>query len=178
MTPMRDPVLGQVLKNANKEVATMSRKPVSILFICTGNICRSPLAQGVCQKRAEDLGKDVILDSAATGAWHEGEAPDPRAIAAAKARGIDISRQRARAITDEDFTRFDYLVGMDEGHRRWMRQARTSRGLGEKPMSILLDWSVGMAGQDVPDPYYGGPDDFEKALDLIEKGVDGLLRRI
>ena len=156
----------------------MSRKSVSILFVCTGNICRSPLAQGVCEKRADELGKSVILDSAGTGAWHEGEAPDPRAIAAAQGRGMDIARQRARMIQDEDFTRFDYLIGMDESHRRWMQQARSARGLGEKPLSLLLDWSVGMAGKDIRDPYYGGPEDFEKALDLIEKGVDGLMRRI
>ena len=136
------------------------------------------MAQGVGESLAAKLGKAIVFDSAGTGAWHEGERPDPRAAEAAARRGIDISNQRARPVEDEDFTRFDHLIGLDRGHKRWLINARDARRTADRPISLLLDWSVGLAGRDVPDPYYDGPQAFADALDLIEKGVEGLLKRL
>lgn len=150
-----------------------------ILFVCTGNICRSPMAQAVAEHMAAELGKDrMSFDSAGTGDWHAGEAPDARAIKAAEARGYTLNGQQARAITDEDYSSFDHLIAMDKSHQRWLLSARGARHLPETPISLLMDWSVGQAKTDVPDPYYGQEADFEQALDLIEKGIDGLLKRI
>ncbi|WP_439632527.1 low molecular weight protein-tyrosine-phosphatase [Glycocaulis sp.] len=156
----------------------MNRRTVSVLFVCTGNICRSPMAQGVAEIMAAKLNKSMMFDSAGTGDWHAGEAPDPRAVEAAARRGYDIADQRARALSDEDFARFDHIIGMDAGHKRWLVTARDVRRLEERPVSMLMDWSVGLAGKGVPDPYYSDDAAFEHALDLIEKGVDGLLRRV
>lgn len=156
----------------------MNRRTVSVLFVCTGNICRSPLARGVAEAVAARHNKAMVFDSAGTGDWHAGEPPDPRAVEAAARRGYDIADQRARALVDEDFALFDHIVGMDAGHKRWLVTARDARRLDERPVSLLMDWSVGLAGRDVPDPYYGDEKAFEHALDLIEKGVDGLVRRV
>lgn len=156
----------------------MNRRTVSVLFVCTGNICRSPLAQGVAEAMAARLDKSMVFDSAGTGDWHAGEAPDPRAIEVAARRGYEIAHQRARALSDEDFDRFDHVIGMDAGHKRWLITARDARRLEDRPVSMLMDWSIGLAGQDVPDPYYSDSAAFEHALDLIEKGVGGLLRRV
>jgi len=155
----------------------MSRT-VSVLFVCTGNICRSPTAEAVTRKMARDLGKSLMIESAGTGDWHVGERPDPRAIAAAQARGYDLSDITARAVTDEDFSQFDHLVALDTSHKRWLMEARASRCLPEVKISLLMDWSVGRAGESVPDPYYGDASDFEQMLDLIEKGCEGLVARV
>ncbi|GGE44819.1 phosphotyrosine protein phosphatase [Marinicauda pacifica] len=153
-------------------------KTQRILFICTGNICRSPMAKGVAMAMADRFGRSrLTFDAAGTGDWHVGEAPDPRAVEAAARRGYNIAHERARAVTSEDFSLFDHLVAMDEGHRRWLVNARTSRSLPDRPISLLMDWSVGRAGTDVPDPYYADENAFEHALDLIERGVEGLVRR-
>lgn len=156
----------------------MNQRVVSVLFVCTGNICRSPMAQGVAEIMAARHSKAMMFDSAGTGDWHAGEAPDRRAVNVATRRGYDIADQRARAVSDEDFARFNYIVGLDGGHKRWLLTARDARRLPDRPVSLLLDWSVGMAGKDVPDPYYGDEKAFEHALDLIEKGVEGLIKRV
>lgn len=157
----------------------MVRRPISVLFVCTGNICRSPLAEAVAGALAERAGKAMTFESAGTGDWHAGESPDPRAIAAGDKRGYDLSGITARAVGDDDFERFDHLIALDGGHKRWLLSARNYRRLPERAkISLLLDWSVGRAGQDVPDPYYGDDADFERALDLIEKGCQGLISRV
>lgn len=150
----------------------------SILFVCTGNICRSPTAEAVAKTLAQKAEKSLVLDSAGTGDWHVGERPDPRAVQAAQTRGYDLSGMSARAVTDDDFIRFDHLVAMDEGHRRWLAEARSGRQLPETKISLLMDWSVGLARTSIPDPYYGGETDFERVLDLIEKGCQGLVSRV
>jgi len=156
----------------------MNRRTLSILFVCTGNICRSPLAEAVARKMAEARGKALEFDSAGTGDWHAGETPDSRAVAAGKARGYDLSGAVARPVEDADFTRFNYIVALDQTHLKWLQARRAALRLPEKPMSRLMDWSVGLAGKDVPDPYYGEAEDFERALDLIEKGCEGLVARV
>lgn len=153
-------------------------RETSILFVCTGNICRSPAAEAVAKAMALRADKALVLDSAGTGDWHVGERPDPRAIMAAEARGYDLSGITARAVTDDDFTRFDHLIAMDDSHRRWLLEARSGRQLPDTKISLLMDWSVGMARTSIPDPYYGEEADFERMLDLIEKGCQGLIARV
>lgn len=156
----------------------MTIRQVSVLFVCTGNICRSPLAEAVTRAKAAEHGKSMLVDSAGTGDWHMGERPDPRAIAAGEARGYDLADQAARAVDDEDFHRFDHIVALDSGHLRWLTARRAALRLPERSITKLMDWSVGLAGRDVPDPYYGDAAEFEAALDLIERGVEGLVARV
>jgi protein-tyrosine phosphatase len=149
---------------------------VHILFVCMGNICRSPVAQGVFEDvaRREGLADVIRVDSAGThGFYHAGEPPDPRAQESVLARGIDISNQRARLLDPDDCRRFDYILTMDEENYRTV--ARLCNG-GAK-IRPFLDYAPGPETE-VPDPYYGGPEGFQNALDLIEEASEGLLREI
>lgn len=151
---------------------------VKVLFVCLGNICRSPTGEGVFQALVdkEGLSEAITIDSAGTAAYHIGEAPDPRSQAAARKRGIDLSPQRARKVRPDDFTRFDYLLAMDsENHANLMRLCPP--GLEHK-VHRLLDFGDGLDRRDVPDPYYTGGDGFEVVLDLIENASLGLLADI
>ncbi|MEO5374646.1 MAG: low molecular weight phosphotyrosine protein phosphatase [Alphaproteobacteria bacterium] len=151
---------------------------IRVLFVCTGNICRSPTAEGVFRDLVMRAGLDAVveIDSAGIGAWHVGEPPDPRAIAAARRRAIDLSRQRARQITRGDFDRFDLILAMDRGHLREL-MALCPRGRDER-VKLFLGFAPGGGSRDVPDPYYGGPRDFETVLDLVTEGAHGLLDHI
>jgi protein-tyrosine phosphatase len=146
---------------------------VRVLFVCMGNICRSPLAQGVFEDvlRREGLEGEVSVDSAGTGAWHVGSPPDERALSAASLRGVDISSQRARRITPEDCHNFDYVLTMDE------ENYRAVAGLCRRSAVVrpFLDFATDSPETAVPDPYYGGPDGFEHVLDLVEEASEGLL---
>ena len=146
---------------------------VRVLFVCLGNICRSPLAQGVFEGvlRREDLEDEVSVDSAGTGRWHVGSPPDHRALSAAALRGVDIGSQRARQITPEDCEEFDYVLTMDEENYR--RVAALCRG--SAVVRPFLDFATGSPEREVPDPYSGGPDEFEHVLDLVEEASEGLL---
>lgn len=142
-----------------------------ILFVCLGNICRSPTAHGVFRQQAAQAGLSVMIDSAGTGDWHRGDPPDHRAIKAAAGRGYDLSDLRARQITAGDFTKFDRIYAMD---RRNLRNIEALRPEGNTtPICLFLDL-IGQSGQDVPDPYYDNS--FEQMLDLIESGAEALLR--
>jgi protein-tyrosine phosphatase len=141
-----------------------------------GNICRSPLAQGVFEKvaRREGLEEQVFVDSAGTGAWHVGSPPDERAQRSAGLRGLDLSFQRARRITPEDCETFDYILTMDEDNYR----AVDSLCRGSAVVRPFLDFAPDSPQKEVPDPYYGGPDGFEHVLDLVEEASEGLLEDI
>jgi protein-tyrosine phosphatase len=148
--------------------------PVRILFVCMGNICRSPTAEGVMielVKRA-GLSDRITIDSAGTGAWHVGELPDSRARLAARKRGLDLC-SRARQITREDFDRFDLIVVMDDIN---LRHVTVMAGKSTTPVVLLRSFDPkSPPGANVPDPYAGGDDGFEHVLDLCERACAGLL---
>jgi protein-tyrosine phosphatase len=151
---------------------------VAILLVCTGNICRSPTAEGVMRHKARRRGLEdrVRIASAGTHGYHVGESPDPRAIEHASRRGYDISEQRAAQVAREDFDTFEYILAMDEGHLHLL-QARQPKGSRAR-VHLFLDASRQWKGDDVPDPYYGGADGFEQVLDMVEEAADGWLDRI
>lgn len=153
-------------------------KPVSVLFVCTGNICRSPTAEGVFRHAAKERGLSdhFIIDSAGTGGWHIGHGPDPRSVATALARGVDISSLRARQLALDDFTRFDHLIALDQTHLDFMTRMKPAQASAQ--LSLLMAHDLSGKWRDVPDPYYGGQSDFDHAYDLILQGVEELLETL
>ena len=151
---------------------------VKVLFVCMGNICRSPTAHGVFQKMVDDqsLGHLIEVDSAGTHAYHVGEAPDPRAQAAARRRGVELSTLRARKVKASDFDVFDYVLVMDDDNYQNLELICPSGH--EEKLSLFLDYAPTMKEREVPDPYYGGESGFERVLDLIEAASEGLLADI
>jgi len=148
----------------------------SVLFVCLGNICRSPLAEAALKAEAERIGLDVETDSAGTGDWHLGHPPDPRAAAVAKRNGIDISHRRARQVGPEDFRRFDMIVALDEQNLANLK-AMQPRG-GKAELSLLLDHVEGRAGQPVADPYYGEASHFDETWRDVTAGARALALRL
>ena len=146
-----------------------------LLFVCTGNICRSPVAEGAFRHLLDQAGlsHQVTVESAGTGDWHLGEPPDERAQAAARRRGIDISGLRARRLAASDFGRFDLMLAMDRGHLRTLERAAPAGARAE--LRLFLDTAPELGIAEVPDPYYGEETGFEVMLDLIEAGCRGLL---
>jgi len=149
---------------------------VSVLFVCMGNICRSPLAEGAFRAEAERLGLEVETDSAGTGGWHAGEPPDRRAIAAARRNGVDISGLRARKVTREDFDRFDHIVALDAENLADLEAMRPAQGRAF--LSQLLDHAHGRAGDEVADPYYGDDAHFDIAWRDVAAGAEGLAKAL
>ncbi len=148
----------------------------SVLFICLGNICRSPTAEAVMRKKAEALGLDICIESAGTGGWHKGEPPDPRARETAEARGYSFAGQTARQITAADFARFDYILAMDNNNLEEISAVCPMGYSGH--IGLLLDFAQSPSEREVPDPYYGGPDGFKRVVHMIEEACDGLLAEI
>ena len=151
---------------------------VKVLFVCLGNICRSPTAEGVFTALVdrEGLTDLVSVDSAGTGDWHVGDQPDRRAQAAAKARGYDLSMQRARQIKEMDFWDFDYVIAMDsQNHSDLSMMAPTN---AQDRIRMFLSFAPKEGITDVPDPYYGGSNGFDHVLDLVEAASLGLLQEI
>ena len=153
------------------------KSTVSVLFVCMGNICRSPTAHGVFQQLVDDQGlADIIrVDSAGTHSYHIGNPPDARSQAAAKDRGVDLSGLRARRFVAADFEDFDYLIGMDEDNVRHM-QALSPEDANTRA-ELMLDYSNQYTRPDVPDPYFGN-DGFDLVFDMIDDASKGLLRHI
>ena len=151
---------------------------VKVLFVCLGNICRSPTAEGVFRTlvEREGLSGQISTDSAGTGSWHIGSPPDKRAQAAARKRGVDLSGQRARQAKPADFQRFDYVIAMDSDNRHDL-SGLCPRG-EEHRLHLLMDFAPDVDERNVPDPYYGAGGGFEAVLDMIEAASQGLLADI
>ena len=154
---------------------------VHLLFVCLGNICRSPTAEGVMRRLVRDAGleQEVLIESAGTGGWHVGAAPDPRSTEAARRRGITLEGA-ARKVSPADFERFDLLLAMDRENLRDLR-AMAPDDEARRRVRLLREFdpeSAGAPDLDVPDPYYGGERGFDDVLDLVERACAGLLDEI
>ena len=154
------------------------KEKVSVLFVCMGNICRSPTAEGVFRKIVSDadLDADILVDSAGTHTYHIDEPPDRRARAAAERRGIPLDNIRARRVNDEDFERFDYILAMDEDNLLMLRESAPEHHRSK--ISLFLEFAGSSPVLEVPDPYFGGASGFERVLDLVEEASHGLLETL
>ncbi len=153
----------------------MSQTP-AILFVCLGNICRSPMAEGAMRVVAEQAGLELTLDSAGTGDWHVGNPPDPRATATARANGVDISHLRARQVTREDFTRFTHVFALDDKNLRNLRALAPVDTTAE--LALLLDMVPGREGEPVADPYFGGEEGFAATWRDVTVAAEALVARL
>lgn len=152
---------------------------ISVLMVCLGNICRSPMAEGVFRHLVEEegLAHRIRVDSAGTGSWHVGESPDIRSARTAARHGIHLEGS-ARQVQPEDFRKFDYLVAMDESNLENLERLRDSVG-GEAALYLLREFDPrGGPGAEVPDPYYGGPRGFEDVYEMVQRSCRGLLEHI
>ncbi len=157
----------------------MSDQPaISVLFVCMGNICRSPTAEGVFRKYVADAGLDdrIRTDSAGTHAYHSGEGPDRRAKAAAERRGFSLEGLRARRVANTDFEQFNYIVAMDDDNMSALLEVADEEH--HEKVRLLLEFSESMQLREVPDPYYGGSAGFERVLDLVEEASKALLETL
>ena len=148
---------------------------IRVLFVCMGNICRSPMAQGVLEQRLdeEQLRDRVQVDSAGTHHYHSGDSPDRRGVSAARGRGIDISCQRARAVRDSDFEDFDLILAMDSDNERELRAVCPP--FYSDRVRLVLDFAPDLREREVPDPYYVGGEGFEKVLDMLDLCMEELM---
>lgn len=151
---------------------------VKVLFVCLGNICRSPTAEGVFRKliEREDLLGHIEIDSAGTHAYHVGEPPDPRAQEAAARRGVDLSQIRGRKATASDIEVFDYVLAMDRDNYEHL--LAISPGHVSNRIRLFLEFASNRPEEEVPDPYFGGSGGFERVLDMVEEAAEGLLADI
>ena len=149
-----------------------------VLFVCTGNICRSPTAEGVFRAAVARAGlaDRIAVDSAGTHGYHVGEPPDPRAIAHARRRGYDLSGLRARRVKAEDFQRFDLILACDRGHHGLLR--RLADKAEHARIAMFLDYAPELGFDEIPDPYYGTGADFERVLDIVERASEGLIQAL
>ena len=154
------------------------QRKVSVLFVCTGNICRSPTAEGVFKHdvAAAGLADKIKVHSAGTHDYHVGEAPDPRAQQAAARRGYDISRLCGRQVIRRDFKEYDYVLAMDEVNVRYLKRLCPAENAHK--LKLLMEFAPESAAREVPDPYAGAASDFERVLDLVEEASKGLLEHI
>jgi protein-tyrosine phosphatase len=149
-----------------------------VLFVCLGNICRSPTAEGIFRKVVTDarMHDRIIIDSAGTGDWHIGKAPDSRTINAAKVRGYDLSTLRARQVALADFDQYDFILAMDNANLTDLQRMAPPHYQGH--LGLFLDFAQKATHREVPDPYYGGAAGFDLVLDLIEDAASGLLQQL
>jgi protein-tyrosine phosphatase len=148
----------------------------AVLFVCLGNICRSPLAEAALRAEAAAAGLDIAIDSAGTGGWHAGEAPDRRAQAVARRHGADISGYRARKVTRADFARFTHILALDRENLADLQALRPRDATAD--LSLLLDHVPGREGEEVPDPWYGGPADFEDTWSVVTAAAEALVAEL
>ena len=153
-------------------------RSISVCFVCTGNICRSPTAEGILRSKLEICTGHSRMEvhSAGTHGYHIGDAPDPRSQAAALRRGYDLSQLRARRFQPDDFQNFDWVLALDRGHLAMLKNLAGSRYQGKLRMATCC--SSRYRDQDVPDPYYGSPRDFELVLDMLEDAATGLVQAL
>lgn len=151
---------------------------ISVLFVCMGNICRPPTAQGVFESlvQAQGLAERILIDSAGTHAYHVGNPPDQRSQAAARNRGVDLSKQRARKVSLPDFERFDYILAMDRANLEDLQQLAAQEQ--QERLHLFMRFASRWQVDEVPDPYYGGNSGFERVLDMVEDAAEGLLEHI
>jgi protein-tyrosine phosphatase len=151
---------------------------VKILFVCMGNICRSPTAEAVFRRYVEKAGlaEHIQIDSAGTHDYHIGDAPDARTQRAAKQRGYDMSQLRGRQVEAADFARFDYVLAMDEANLDILKGMRPRDA--QSHLGLFLEFAESHSEREVPDPYFGGSDGFERVLDMVEDAANGLLRHV
>jgi len=150
-------------------------RKIKILFVCMGNICRSPTAEGVFNSliTKENLGQSFFVDSAGTHAYHLGDAPDLRAQKAARERGVELKHLRARRIADQDFKEFDHILVMDNENFQMVEQSCPNEF--KHKLGYFLDYAPQFNTREVPDPYYGGAYGFDRVLDMVEAASEGLL---
>jgi protein-tyrosine phosphatase len=163
----------------NKDVMErLESRHFRVLFVCLGNICRSPTAEAVLRALAPEVAPELVLDidSAGTAGYHIGEPPDPRMRAAAARRGYDLTALRARIVEPDDFERFDLILAMDRENLTVLR--RRAPAAVHSRLRLFLEFAPQKRLEDVPDPYYGGPNGFEEVLDLVEDAARGLLRHL
>lgn len=150
----------------------------SVLFVCLGNICRSPVAEGVFRAKLAEYGleHDFEVDSAGTAAWHSGNPPDSRMIKAAANRGIDISGLRARKVTMDDFHQFDFILAMDYENLNNLQEI--DPGIGKAQLGLYLEYAQDYQDKEVPDPYYGGDEGFNTVINMVEDAAEGLIKSL
>lgn len=156
----------------------MAETTRSVLFVCMGNICRSPTAEGVFRHHVREAGLEnrILVDSAGTHAYHSGEPADRRATEAAARRGFSLEGIRARRVTDEDFHAFDYILAMDSDNLMLLHERAPAETRGK--VRLFLDFAASSHVNEVPDPYYGGAAGFERVLDLVEEASQALLEAL
>jgi len=170
-------VFARFLKKAPKKTQTAAQ--VRVLFVCMGNICRSPVAEGVFRHMLEGVGlsEKIHVDSAGTHSYHIGAPPDTRSQATALHRGVDLRQLRARRVTEADFANFDYLLAMDRDNFEHLLELCQDSALRNR-VRLFMDFAPHLPEREVPDPYYGGPSGFDRVMDLIEEAAQGLLLHI
>jgi low molecular weight protein-tyrosine phosphatase len=161
-----------------KRAAPERRPARRVLFVCMGNICRSPTAEGVFRKLLREHAPELDVEAASAGthAYHNGEPPDPRARRAAESRGVDLSKQRARQVTAQDFAQFELVLAMDPLNRAVLLDLSPPEY--HERIKLLLEFAPQVGRADVPDPYYGGSNGFEYVLDLVEEATRGLIEHL
>jgi protein-tyrosine phosphatase len=150
-------------------------KQVAVLFVCMGNICRSPMAEGVFTHKAREMGMALVIDSAGTHDYHIGEPPDLRAQQTMRQAGYDIAQLRGRQVCRADFEKFDYILAMDEAN---LHNLQKQAGEHAHKIQLYLNFSKQFHAMQVPDPYYGGEQGFIQVLAMVEDAADGLLQTI
>ena len=154
---------------------TPATRPIRVLMVCLGNICRSPTAEAMLRKHVHEAGLDdrVEVDSAGTADYHVDSPPDRRAVAHGERRGLQMKHLRGRQVSRADFDRFDFILAMDDDNLAGLQRMRPAGSVAQ--VGLLMDWAPAAGAREVPDPYYGGTDAFERVLDLVDSAARGFV---